>query len=223
YIWGVPWDADILVGGAFPASGITVNENYTYRTDNANTMTADIGSYVVANQDVVCTNNYFVGGFWRMGAWSRATVAGNTLYNFTSFDNWLGQAGLVDPGTYAGRAPAGVKIVVRANQYEPGRANIIIYNWAQDSTVSVDVSGVLTPGDQYVVQNAQDFYGSPIASGTYSGGTLQLPVVSVAAPSPIGVTTTRPAPVTGPTFNVFALMTTPGRAPAVAEERAVGC
>ena len=261
YIWGVPWDADILVGGAFPASGITVNENYTYRTDNANTMTADIGSYVVANQDVVCTNNYFVGGFWRMGAWSRATVTGNTLYNFTSggmvwalgttsgqtwngntflgdptaiawrhdsadvttFDNWLGQAGLVDPGTYAGSAPAGVKIVVRANQYEPGRANIIIYNWAQDSTVSVDVSGVLTPGDQYVVQNAQDFYGSPIASGTYSGGTLQLPVVNVAAPSPIGVTTTRPAPVTGPTFNVFALMTTPGRATAVADERPAGC
>jgi len=196
-----------------------------------------------------------------MGAWSRATVAGNTLYNFTSggmiwalgttsgqtwndntflgdptaiawrhdstdvttFDNWLGQAGLVDPGTFAGSAPAGVKIVVRANQYEPGRANIIIYNWAQDSTVSVDVSGVLTLGDQYVVQNAQDFYGPPIASGTYSGGTLQLPVVSVAAPNPIGVTTTRPAPVTGPTFNVFALMTTPGRATAVADERPAGC
>ena len=261
YIWGVPWDADILVGGAYPASGITVNENYTYRSDNANTMTADIGSYVVANQDVVCTNNYFAGGFWRMGAWSSATVTGNTLYNFTTggmvwalgttsgqtwsantflgdptaiawrhdsadvttFDNWLGQAGLVDPGTYAGTAPAGVKIVVRANQYEPGRANIIIYNWAQESTVSVDVSGILTPGDQYVVQNAQDFYGAPIASGTYSGGTLQLPMVSVAAPSPIGVTTTRPAPVTGPTFNVFALMATPGGAPAAADERRAGC
>src|ERR1051325_6758823 len=32
YIWGVPWGADILVGGLFPASGIRVNENYTYRT-----------------------------------------------------------------------------------------------------------------------------------------------------------------------------------------------
>jgi len=28
YVWGVPWDADILVGGVVPASGITVNENY---------------------------------------------------------------------------------------------------------------------------------------------------------------------------------------------------
>ncbi len=261
YIWGVPWGADILVGGLFPASGITVNENYTYRSDNANTMTADIGSYVVANQDIVCTNNYFVGGFWRMGAWARATVTGNALYNFasggmvwalgatsgqtwsgntffgdstaiawrhdstdvTTFDTWLTQAGLVDPGTYAGSAPTGLKIVVRASPYDSGRANIIVYNWAQQSTVSVDVSRVLNPGDQYVVQNAQDFYGPPIASGTYSGGTLQLPMVSVAAPTPIGVTTARPAPVTGPTFNAFVLMTPPGACPAVGDQSAGTC
>src|SRR5205814_2902413 len=83
YVWGVP-DADILVGGVFPASGITVNENYTYRTNFTNTLTADIGSDVVTNQDLVCTNNYFVGGWWRMGAWATATVTGNTLYNFTA-------------------------------------------------------------------------------------------------------------------------------------------
>ena len=83
YVWGVPWDEDILVGGLFPASGITINENYTYRTSYTNTSTADIGSYVVTDQDLVCTNNYFVGGWWRMGAWATATVTGNTLYNFT--------------------------------------------------------------------------------------------------------------------------------------------
>ncbi len=246
YVWGVPWDADILVGGVVPASGITVNENYTYRTDNANTMTADIGQYTVTNQDVVCTNNYFVGGFWRMGAWTTATVTGNTLYDFTTrgmvwtlgtvsgqrwsdntffgdptavawkrdsndvttFDGWLVQTGLVDPGTYASDAPTGVKIVVRPNDYAPGRANIIVYNWAQQNTISVDVSGVLHTGDRYVVQNAQDFYGPPVASGVYTGGPLQLPMVRFTPPSPIGVDTAGPAPVTGPTFNVFVLMRT---------------
>lgn len=261
YIWGVPWDADILVGGEVPASGITVNENYTYRTANANTMTADIGQNAVANQDVVCTNNYFVGGFWRMGAWTTATVTGNTLYNFTTggmvwalgttsgqrwsdntffgdptaiawrhdsndvttFADWLTQTGLVDPGTYAGDAPTGVKVVVRPSQYERGRANIIVYNWAQQSTVGVDVSGVLKLGERYVVQNAQDFYGPPIASGTYWGGALQLPMASVASPSPIGVTTAQPAPVTGPTFDVFVLMKTRGRCTSVEDESAASC
>ncbi len=246
YIWGVPWDQDILVGGVFPASGITVNENYTYRTNFANTLTADIGSDVVRNQDLVCTNNYFVGGWWRMGAWATATVTGNTLYNFTAggmvwnlgtvsdqrwsdntlfgdpaavvwrhdttdvttFDGWLTQNGFADPGTYAGSAPTGVKIAVRPNQYEPGRANIIVYNWAQQSAVSVDVAGILNMGDRYVVQNAEDFYGSPTASGIYTGGPLELPMVGITPPSPVGVPTAQPAPVTGPTFNAFVLMKT---------------
>ena len=245
YVWGVP-DADILVGGVFPASGITVNENYTYRTNFTNTLTADIGSDVVRNQDLVCTNNYFVGGWWRMGAWATATVTGNTLYNFTSggmvwtlgsdsdqrwsdntlfgdptavvwrhdttdvttFDGWRTQNGFADPGTYAGSAPTGVKIVLRPNQYEPGRANIIVYNWAQHSAVSVDVAGILNMGDRYVVQNAADFYGPPIASGIYTGRPLDLPMVGITPPNPVGVATAQPAPVTGPTFNVFVLMKT---------------
>ena len=245
YAWGVP-DADILVGGVFPASGITVNENYTYRTNFTNTLTADIGSDVVRNQDLVCTNNYFVGGWWRMGAWATATVTGNTLYNFTSggmvwtlgsdsdqrwsdntlfgdptavvwrhdttdvttFDGWRTQNGFADPGTYAGSAPTGVKIVLRPNQYEPGRANIIVYNWAQQSAVSVDVAGILNMGDRYVVQNAADFYGPPIASGIYTGRPLDLPMVGITPPNPVGVATAQPAPVTGPTFNVFVLMKT---------------
>jgi len=246
YVWGVPWDQDILVGGVFPASGITVNENYTYRTNNANTLTADIGSDVVTNQDLVCTNNYFAGGWWRVGAWARATVTGNTLYNFTTggmvwslgsdsdqrwsnntffgdpsaivwrhdttdvttFDGWRTQNGFADPGTYAGSAPMENKIFVRPNQYEAGRANIIVYNWAQQSAVSVDVSGILKRGDRYVVQNAEDFYGPPIASGIYKGQPLELPMASITPPSPVGVVTAQPAPVTGPTFNVFVLMKT---------------
>jgi len=256
YVWGVPSDADILVGGEAPASGITVNENYTYRTNNSNpagdvaAQTANIGSNVVTNQDLVCTNNYFVGGWWQLGAWTTATVTGNTLYNLTTgpmvwtlgtvsdqtwsgntffgdptalvwrngsndittFDGWRTETGLADPGTYAASAPTGAKIVVRPNQYEPGRANIIVYNWGQNgvqqSAVSVDVTGILRMGDRYVVQNSQDFYGPPIASGTYTGGPLQLPMVSITPPSPVGVATAQPAPVTGPTFNVYVLMRT---------------
>jgi len=252
YVWGVPWDTDILVGGVFPASGITVNENYTYRTNNSDPesnrplQTADIGSNVVTNQDIVCTNNYFVGGWWQMGAWTTATVTGNTLYNFasggmvwtlgtvsdqrwsdntffgdptavawrhdstyaTTFDGWRTQTGLADPGTYAGSAPTDVKLVVRPNQYEPGRANIIVYNCAQQDSVSVDVSGILHMGERYLVQNAEDFYGPPVASGVYTGGPLQLPMDSITPPSPVGVATAHPAPVTGPTFNVFVLLRT---------------
>ena len=251
YVWGVSVNTDILVGGELPASGIIVDQNYTYRTHFSNTRVADVGYDFVANEDVVLTNNYFVGGWSHVGAWASATVTGNTLFNFTTgsmlwnlgdlsgqtwsdntflgdptavawrydtsgvttFDRWRALTGFANPGTYAGNVPTGVKIVVRPNQYERGRANIIVYNWAQQSTVSVDASRILLPGDHYVVQHAQAFYGTPIASGIYTGGALELPMVSIPPPTPLG-TSTAPAPLTGPTFNVFVLMTTkPGLRP----------
>jgi hypothetical protein len=246
YVWGVPSDADIFVGGHFPASGIIIDHNYTYRTNNSNTKAADIGYNLVVNHDIVLTNNFFVGGWSHVGEWTTATVSGNTLFDFrdsgmvwnagnlsgqtwsgntffgdstalawrydsstvTTFDGWRTLTGLAYPGTYAGSAPTGVKIVVRPNRYEPGRANIIVYNWAQQSTVSVDVSGILRVGDRYVVQNAEDFYGAPAAGGIYTGRPLRLPMVGVTPPIPLGTTTAPPPPVTGPTFNVFVLMKT---------------
>jgi len=249
-VWGVPRE-EILVGGELPASGITVNHNYTYRTAFSPIEVADVGYFFlvnqdVRNQDVVLTDNYFVGGWLHVGDWTSATVTGNTLFTFanggmlwlrsnlsghtwsrntffgdpaalawrynsssiTTFDGWQTLTGLADAGTYAGSAPTGVRIEVRPNQYERGRANIIVYNWEQRSTVSVDVSGILFPGDHYVVHNAQDFYGAPIASRIYTSGGLELPMVSIAPPAPLGMSTAQ-APVTGPTFNVFVLMTTP--------------
>src|SRR5439155_21298611 len=115
---------------------------------------------------------------------------------------------LGEPGAYAGTAPEGVKIVVLPNRYERGRANIIVYNWAQQSTVSVDVAGILHVGERYVVRNVQDFYGTPVAGGVYTGHPLQLPMASVTPPIPLGTTTAQSPPVTGPTFNVFVLMKT---------------
>ena len=246
YVWGVPSGADIFVGGHFPASGITIDHNYTYRSFDANTKTADVGYNLVVNHDVVFTNNYFVGGWSRVGNWDTATVSGNTFFNFThggmlwnlgsltgqtwsantffgdstvvgwrydtssvtTFDGWRTLTGFSDPGAYAGTAPEGVNIIERPNQYEPGRANIIVYNWAQQSTVPVDVSGILDVGDRYAVQNVQDFYGAPADSGIYTGEPLELPMVSITPPIPLGTTPAQLAPVTGPTFNVFVLMKT---------------
>lgn len=256
YTWGVSSDADIFLGGHFPASGIVIDRNYTYRTNDANTKAADIGYNLVVNDDLVLTDNYFVGGWSHLGAWATATVSGNTLFNFahggmvwdlgnlngqtwsgntffgdgtalawrhdsgtvTTFDGWRALTGFSDPGTYAGSAPSGVKVVVRPNRYEPGRANIIVYDWAQDPTVSVDVSNLLERGDRYVVQNAQDFFGAPAASGIYTGHPLQLPMVGITPPTPLGIDLAQPAPVTGPIFNVFVLMKT-GRGHCLPDER----
>jgi len=124
------------------------------------------------------------------------------------FATWVAQTGLTGPGSYAGSGAPPNLVVVRPNQYEAGRANIVAYNWEQQSTVSVDLSTVLSAGDRYVVRNVQDFDRTPVASGTYQGGSVQLPMAGLTPPAPVGRAFT-PPPVTGPTFNVFVVMRAP--------------
>ena len=38
--------------------------------------------------------------------------------------------------TYYSARPTGTKVFVRPNKYEPGRANITIYNWDKAATVT---------------------------------------------------------------------------------------
>jgi hypothetical protein len=104
--------------------------------------------------------------------------------------------------------PREARVFVRPNAYEAGRANIVVYNWGRAARVDVDVSGVLAVGDRYAVMNVQDFYGAPVAQGTYAGGTLALPMAGVAPPRPVG-TTPGAAPRTGPAFDVFILTRVP--------------
>src|SRR5205823_5622477 len=122
-----------------------------------------------------------------------------------AFRTWEAQTGLTGAGRYEGSGAPPTLVIVRPNQYEAGRANIIVYNWAQQSTVSADLSGVLNVGDRYVVQNVQDFFGPPVASGSYEGGNIALPMAGRTPPAPVGRGFT-PPPVTGPTFNVFVVL-----------------
>ena len=65
-------------------------------------------------------------------------------------------------------------------------ANIVIVNSAGASTRSVNFSGYHSPGEPFTVIDAQDHYGMPTASGTYSGDTLSLPLIGTSLPAVIG-------------------------------------
>ena len=99
-------------------------------------------------------------------------------------------------------------MVVRPNQYERGRANVTIVNWSGSGSVSADLSQALTPGQRYEVRNAQDFYGTPVASGTYGGGSISFPMTAVAPPRPVGGALVT-LQSTGTTFQSFIVVPLP--------------
>jgi hypothetical protein len=96
--------------------------------------------------------------------------------------------------TANGMRPTGQTVVVRKNKYDADRANVIIYNWSGNSTVPVDLSSVLNPGDSYELHNSLDYF-NDVTTGTYSGGSVFVSMVNrtMALPhghsSPLGANT----------------------------------
>lgn len=202
YIWG-PENDDVVVEGNYIVGGLYVGDWVSARV-RANVVYDYDGPMVVTGRSVS-------GHSWDANRF----YGDSNLVNWMAVPNapagfatWKAQIGFSNPGSYGGSGAPPNHVVVRPNKYEAGRANIIVYNWEQRGTVSVDVSGVLTVGDRYVVQNVQDFYGAPVTSGTYDGSVLQLPMDGITPPAPTATSYTS-APVTGPTFNVFVLMKAP--------------
>ena len=144
-------------------------------------------------------NNSYYGGGYNGDPQAMFGFNGSAL----DFTGWQQATGYDQHSQYQAGRPTGVKIFLRPNQYEPGRANIIIYNWDLQGSVDVDVSSVLAIGARYEVRNAQDYFSPPALSGTYDGTALHLPMTGLSVATPVG-TGNAPA-ATGPEFNVFIL------------------
>ncbi|HEX6965425.1 MAG TPA: hypothetical protein VF166_06470 [Gemmatimonadaceae bacterium] len=122
-----------------------------------------------------------------------------------SWSSWKSTSGLDAHSDYQQAKASGTKIVVLPNKYEQGRANIAVYNWGNSGSVSVDLSNVLKSGQRYEIRNVQTYFGSPVASGTYQGGSVTLPMGPVTMTPPLGATS-RPAESTGTEFQAFVVL-----------------
>ena len=149
----------------------------------------------------VWDNNSYYG----LNVFYKGTYDGSSTSNggYANLSGWQSGTGLDAHSTYTSGTPASPLIYVRPNAYETKRANITVYNFSGASSVSVDLSSVLSPGDEYVIQDAQNFYGSPAASGVYGGGEIAIPMNGLTKATAIGFAT--PAH-TAPYFGTFVVM-----------------
>lgn len=72
--------------------------------------------------------------------------------------------------------PTGVKVALIPNDYEEGRANLIVYNFDGSGSVGVDLSSVIRAGQFYYVYAAKSAFSDPVAWGFYRGGTVGVPL-----------------------------------------------
>jgi hypothetical protein len=195
---------NILMGGLTTTVNSVISNNYTYYPGTTGE-SLNLG-YTAGSSGAKVTNNYLAGGAFEIGGGATSlTMSGNSVYapggllgfSTASFSN----------NSWTTTKPTGVKVFVRPNKYESYRANVTIFNWSNQSTVSVAASSLagitLKAGDHYELHNVQNYYGD-IITGVYDGAAINVPMTGRSVAQPIGLGG-KPAS-TFPEFGAFVLI-----------------
>ena len=209
YFQGVR-NADLEATGNYVEGGYWVftMDNWTRATVRNNTF-AENKSVWGTNLMVDLTDSAPAGGYtWGGNTYYRDTATIAWGYNGASytFGGWKTATGLGASDAATAPTPSNPVVFVRPNKYEPGRALVVVFNWPRQGSASVDLSGVLQPGDTYEVRNVQAIFGAPVLIGTYDGTPILVPMSGVDRPAPIHVGSTVRVPLwdrTAPDFDAF--------------------
>ena len=206
---------NLAIQGLGASQNARLLANMTYAPPKATQCNNSIGEAKSAG----VRDNYFVAAYGHPAiAWLvNKPVPGLVMNNNTFYGKLQGFA-LNEYG--AGNVqlrtrPAEPKVFVRPNDYEPGRANITIFNWPKAETVAIDVSSTdLRPGMPYEVRDVQNLFCKPVISGVYDGKSVSIPMVGLTVAPPEGLDPNLyPTPEhTGPEFGAFVLLADTGGA-----------
>ncbi|MBC7853278.1 MAG: right-handed parallel beta-helix repeat-containing protein [Pirellulaceae bacterium] len=139
------------------------------------------------------------------GRWGDFAIVENGKSRGLTFEQWRQETDLAGKSTFTKGAPTKLRVVVRPNSHEPGRANIAVLNPAGLEEVELDLTSILKPGQQFRIVSAKDFYGPVLITGTYDGQPIRLPMKPVTPPPPVGLPNAK-LPVTEPKFAAFVVL-----------------
>lgn len=195
---------NMLHGGYRVAENPMIFNNTTYMPQSSG---AALGlGYVEGCNYATVANNYFVGQ-------SAADVSNSCPHTMISGNLFYGTV----PGglstdqpdnTFTVSAPENNVSTVRQNEYEPDKGTVTIYNWEDLDNVSIDASEVLVEGDTYEIIDTQNYFGDPIATGTYNGTSLTVPMTTTEVAELIGDDAPVQPEHTGKEFGSFILVKT---------------
>lgn len=135
---------------------------------------ADYNTYYNARASGV--NFAYLGGAYSLANLQSMSGETNSTYNSANF-----------PASDIAAGPSSTNYTsVLPDPVQPGTGNVIIYNWKNNSSVSVNVSSILSVGDPYEVIDLQNWTGGPVATGVYAGGSLSFDMTLTAFQAPVG-------------------------------------
>ncbi len=209
---GAPLD-DIVLANCFTYGSGGVQVGYSSGVKNRSVQVLDNyfagglrlqypGSYTVRGNTIVAPSGLLTMQLHPKHDLSQLTIDANTYHKteeqWNSFAIYapegnrsgdvtmLQKAGFDAQSTYAETPPTLTKVFVRPNRYEPGRAHVIVYNWARSPAIQADLSRVLKRGQAYRIAHARNFFGKPAVEGVFDEKPVSIQMTPRHAASPIG-------------------------------------
>ncbi len=206
---GYPWGAtneDVVCTGNY-SEGLVVRD-FRKATVMHNTIVASSTAVSLEGADRIMLNglrwnenDYYVTD----GRWGDTSVVENKQSRGLTFLEWRATTGLDAQSKFTKGTPSQLRVIVRPNAHEPGRAHVAVINPEKFPEVEVDLSRVIKPGQKYRVVSVKDFYGPPLVSGTYEKQAVRLPMKPVKPPQPVGMPDAE-LPATEPQFAAFVVL-----------------
>jgi hypothetical protein len=206
---GYPWgttNEDILCTGNY-TEGLVVRDfrqgkvagNTVVAHSNAAQLEAAEGLLLAGLQ--WNDNDYYITD----GRWGECSVVEHSKSRGLTFAEWRTTTGFDSKSTFTKGRPSKLRVLVRPNAHEPGRAHVAVLNPQELPEVAVDLSGVLKQGKKFRVLSAKNFFGPPLVTGTFDGTAVRVPMKAVTPPPPVGMPNAK-LPVTEPRFAAFVVL-----------------
>jgi hypothetical protein len=139
------------------------------------------------------------------GRWGDTAVVEDGKSRGLTFSEWQEYTHCDLNSAFAKGRPGELRVIVRPNALEAGRAHVVVLNPRRQEVVEVDLSGVLAVGKAFRMVSAKDVFGPALAAGTYDGLPVRLPMVAVRPPPPVGMPDAQ-VPATEPEFGAYVVL-----------------
>ena len=212
-----------LFGYGEAMSALTLNNNY---------MVGGVSSCIFSNIDTITGsgNHFFLNDndfgdaqmFYTLALLPTGTFNNNTYHKaqgrscfgkqgvgYFGFSTWKTDSGF-DANSTETNVNMPDTVVVIPNEYETGRANIVIYATSNPATIDVDLSTTgLLDGQAFSIKNSVDYLGTEVLTGVYDSAD---PIITITLTDADGVATPTGGSITPATTvpDFAALVVVPG-------------
>ncbi len=174
-----------LIGGFKPVTNLLMKHNLGYSENSRGTRLGYGGS--VTGQDAILIDNYLSENFWVAGSWPSLNISNSSIFRgLTGAASSFISDGINGNIVQTTPPVTGNRVFVKANDHNPRRARVVIYNYEDASSVNVDLSTILKPGEAYRIHSSFALFDAPIIEGVFDESPVSIPMGTVAPPQPTG-------------------------------------